>query len=53
MKYFTMHTGAIRNLLYGLCAYTGDNHSLKLVDSLPVQMHKPYNNLRINVIFLG
>ena len=28
-----------------MCVCTGDYHSPKLVDYLPIQTHKPYNNL--------
>ena len=39
-----MHAGAIRQLLYG-CAYVRMIiHSLKLMDNLPAQTHKIYNN---------
>ena len=42
-----MHAGAIIKLLYG-CAYVREiNHSLKLVDYLPVHTHEPYNNLNL------
>ena len=46
VKYLTMHmhAGTIRQLLYG-CVYVREIiHSLKLVDYLPVQTHKPYNS---------
>ena len=42
-----MHDGAIRTVLYG-CAYVREIiHSLKLVDYLPVNTHKQYNNLHL------
>ena len=32
-----------------VCAYVREiNHSLKLVDYLPVHAHKPYNNLHLS-----
>ena len=40
------YSNAIRNVLYGLCVSTGDIHSLKCIDYLPVQPHILYNNLR-------
>ena len=54
VKYLTMykvhmHAGDIIKLLYG-CAYVREIiHLLKLMDYLPIHMHKPYNNLHVNV----
>ena len=39
-----MHAGAIRKLLYGFVSVWAIIHSLKLVDYLLRQTHKPYNN---------
>ena len=40
-----MHAGAISKSLYGLASVREIIHSLKLVDYLPAQPHKPYNIL--------
>ena len=43
-EYFTevhMHASAVSKLLYGLASIRAIIHSLKLVDYLPIQRHKP------------
>ena len=48
-----MHTGAIRQLLYG-CAYVWEIiHSLKLVDYPPIHTYKPYNNLHLILLYIN
>ena len=42
-----MNADAISKLLYGFAYVWGIIHEPKLVDYLPVQTHKPYNNLHI------
>ena len=42
-----MHASAISKLLYGFASLGALFHSLKFVDYLPVQTHKPYNNLHL------
>ena len=49
IKYTTMykvhmHAAAIRKLLYGFVYVREMTLLLKLVDYLPIHMHKPYNN---------
>ena len=53
IKYLTMHkvqmhAGARRQLLYGYAYVLEIINSLKLMDYLPVHMHKPYNNLHLS-----
>ena len=58
IKYLTMyklhmHADAIRKLLHG-CAYVREIiHSLKLVDYLPIQTHKPYTSLHFFFTLAG
>ena len=44
MHKMQLRAGAIRALLYGFASVRAIIHSRKLVDYLPVQTHKPYNN---------
>ena len=47
MRKVQMHAGAISKLLYGLASVREIIHSLKLMDYLPAQTHKPYNYLDV------
>ena len=49
IEYLEMHAGAISELVCGFASVRARFHSLKLVDYLPVQIHKPYNNLHFYV----
>ena len=40
-----MHADEIITLLYGFAPILAITHSLKLIDYLLVQTHKPYNNI--------
>ena len=44
-----MHAGAISKLWYGYLSVRAIIHSLKFVDYLPIQTHKPYDNLQVPV----
>ena len=48
-----IHAGELRKLLYlwFVCFYGKIINSLKLADYLPVQTHKPYNNLHVKFFF--
>ena len=55
IKYLTMqkvqmHAEAITKLLYGFVYVRAIIHSLKLVDYLPIQTQKPYNNLHLSYV---
>ena len=45
MSKVQIHTDAISKLLYGFVSVKVMIRSLKLVDYLPLQSQKPYNNL--------
>ena len=42
-----MHVGTISMSLYGFASVRDLIHSLKLVDYLPLQTRKPFNNLQL------
>ena len=46
MHKVTMHAGTMSKLLNGIVFVGAKIHSLKLEYYIPVQTHKPYNNLQ-------